>query len=75
MVALTALDADTTALVQVGTLGGPAAIAAGAAINSVYDNVDGKIIVPPGYAFGICTTATGTTHVMQSTLYWIETLV
>ncbi len=75
MVALAALDADTTALVQIGTLGGPAAIAAGAGNNSIYDAVDGKIIIPPGYAFGICTTATGTSHVMQSTLYWIEVLI
>lgn len=75
MVALVALDADTTALVQIGVAGGPAAIAAGAAVNSFYDDVAGKIIIPPGYAFGLCDTATGTSHVLQSTMYWIETLV
>lgn len=75
MVTLTALDADTTALVQIGTAGGPAASAAGAGVNSVYDNIDGKIIIPPGYAFGLCDTATGTTHVLQTTLYWIEVQV
>lgn len=72
MIALTALDADTTALVQIGTSGGPAASAVGAGVNSAYDFVDGKIIVPPGFAFGLCSTATGTTHVLQTTLYWIE---
>ena len=75
MVTLVALDADTTALVQCGTLGGPAAIAAGAGVYSVYDDVAGKLIVPPGYAFGICDTATGTSHVLQSTLYWVEVAV
>lgn len=75
MVTLVALDADTAALVQIGTCGGPAAIAAGAGVNSAYDNIDGKIIIPPGYAFGLCDTATGTTHIVQTTLYWIETYV
>jgi hypothetical protein len=75
MVTLTALDADTTALVQIGTCGGPAAIAAGAGVYSCYDFIDGKIIIPPGYAFGICDTATGTSHVVQTTLYWIEVAV
>lgn len=75
MIALVALDADTTALVQIGTAGGNSAIAAGAGVASFYDDIAGKIIIPPGYAFGLCDTATGTSHVVQSTLYWIETLV
>jgi hypothetical protein len=75
MVALVALDADTTATIQVGTAGGPAAIAAGAGVYSFYDDVAGKIIVPPGWAFGLVDTATGTSHVLQSTMYWIETLI
>lgn len=75
MVTLVALDADTTALVQIGTAGGNSAIAAGAGVGSFYDDIAGKIIIPPGYAFGLCDTATGTTHVVQTTLYWIETYV
>lgn len=75
MVTLTALDANTTALVQIGTAGGNSAIAAGAGVSSFYDAIDGKIIIPPGYAFGLCDVATGTSHVVQTTLYWMETLV
>ena len=72
MVALVAADADTAALIQLGVQGGPGAIALGAGLNSNLDPVDGRIIVPPGFAFGLCSTATGTSHVLQSTLYWME---
>lgn len=74
-VVLTASDADTAALSQLCVLGGPAAIAAGAGIYNAFDAVDGKIIVPPGSAFGICVAAAGTTHVTQSSLFWIEVLI
>lgn len=72
---LTASDADTSALTQLGVLGGPAAVAAGAGVYNAFDAIDGKIIVPPGCCFGICSTATGTSHVVQSTLVWIEALI
>lgn len=73
-VVLVASDADTTALKQLSVLGGPAAIAAGAGIYNAYDELAGKIIVPPGFAFGICVAAAGTSHVIQSTLVWMEVL-
>ena len=71
-VVLTVSGGATTALTQLGLLGGPAAIATGAGMYSVADAVRGQIIVPPGTLFGIMCTAAGTTHVVQSTLTWEE---
>jgi hypothetical protein len=64
--------AATTALIQLETVGGPAAIAAGAGVNSTCEDVAGRIIVPPGCVFGITATGAGTTHVVQSTIIWEE---
>lgn len=71
-VVLAAIGGPTTALTQLGVLGGPAAIAAGAGLYSADDLVDGAIIIPPGTLFGICATGAGTSHVVQSTLQWEE---
>lgn len=71
-VVLTVSGGATTALIQQGVLGGPAAIAAGAGNYSIADAVRGQIIVPPGTLFGIMALAAGTTHVVQSTLTWEE---
>jgi hypothetical protein len=71
-VVLATTPADTTALTQLSTIGGPAAIAAGAGVYSVADEVAGRIIVPPGFLFGIMCAGAGTTHIVQSTLQWEE---
>lgn len=71
-VILTIQGGGTTALNQIASIGGPAAIAAGAGVYSVYDDTEGKIIVPPGAFFGICATGAGTTHIVQSTLIVAE---
>ncbi len=71
-VVLTVSGGATTALIQQGVLGGPAAIAAGAGNYSIADAVRGQIIVPPGTLFGIMCTAAGTTHIVHSTLTWEE---
>lgn len=72
-VVIAATPADTTTvLAQIGTMGGPAAIAAGAGIYSQTDEVAGLIVVPPGCLFGIVATGAGTTHVVQTSIYWEE---
>jgi hypothetical protein len=62
----------TTALKQLAVLGGPAAIAAGAGMYDVADEIGGRIIVPPGCLFGLTCLAAGTTHIVQSSLIWEE---
>lgn len=71
-VVLTVSGGSTAALLQLGAIGGPAAIAAGAGLYGTIDEVRGSIIVPPGTIFGIMATAAGTTHVVHSTLTWEE---
>ena len=72
-VVLAVLPADSTsAAVQIGVVGGPAASAVGAGMYSICDNVNGKIIVPPGVLFGLAAVGAGTSHVVQSTLVWEE---
>lgn len=72
-VVLAATPADTTSvLFQLGQAGGPAAIAAGAGMYSVIDEVAGYWVVPPGMLFGLCATGAGTSHVLQATLVWEE---
>lgn len=70
-VALTAF-ANAPALTQLATLGGPAAIAAGAGMYNVTEDVAGRIIVPPGCDFGLMAVGAGTSHVVQSTIAWEE---
>jgi len=53
-------------------LGGPAAIAAGAGVNHVMEDVGGDIIIPPGGALLVCSTATGTNHVVCIGMAWAE---
>jgi len=62
----------TTALKQCGTVGGPAAVAATGNIMSVYDELAGRFIVPPGCVFGLTCVGAGTTHIVQSTMFWEE---
>lgn len=71
-VVLTRSDAATTAFTQTGVHGGPAAIAAGAGTYQVLDEVAGRIIVPPGTVWGLAATGAGTTHIVQSTIWWAE---
>jgi hypothetical protein len=71
VVLASATPTATANLLQLGMLGGPAAIAAGAGINSIQDEVAGRIIVPPGCVFGICGLGSAT-PVLQSTLTWDE---
>lgn len=71
-VVLTGTASETTALIQLATLGGPAAIAAGAGIYSVVDDPIVPITVIPGMMFGLMALGAGTTHIVQSTLFWEE---
>lgn len=73
--AVTLSGGATTAFKQLGVLGGPAAIASGAGMYDVRDEVEGRIIVPPGVIFGIAGVGAGTSHVVQSTLVWEEVAV
>lgn len=71
-VVLATTPADATVLKQCGLMGGPAAVAAGAGLYNAIDEIAGRLIVPPGYVFGLMCLAAGTTHVVQSTLSWEE---
>lgn len=71
-VVVTDAASATTALTQLATMGGPAAVASGAGLYGAFDLVDGAIIVPPGFLFGILATGAGTNHIVQSTLVWEE---
>lgn len=54
------------------TLGGQAAIAVGAGINSVMEEVAGDIILVPGAALILAPVAAGTTHTASCFLTWAE---
>jgi hypothetical protein len=54
------------------SLGGPAAIAAGAGLYTVDEETAGDIIVAPGGFCGIAATAAGTTHVVTASMTWAE---
>jgi hypothetical protein len=56
-------------------LGGPAAIAAGAGIYSVEDEVAGSIIIPPGAFAGVYAKAVGTTHIVDASIVWEEVTI
>lgn len=70
--AAAAITGSAVAATALRPLGGPAAIAAGAGINSILDEPAGSIIVPPGAFCGIAFTAAGTTHVVSGGLWWEE---
>lgn len=72
-VVLTRSDAATTAFTQIGVHGGPAAVAAGAGVYQVLDEIAGAIIIPPGTVFGLAAVGAGTTHIVQTTITWAET--
>ncbi|HEX3091523.1 MAG TPA: hypothetical protein VHW72_02805 [Candidatus Angelobacter sp.] len=67
-VVITRSDSATTAFTQYGVHGGPAAIAAGAGIYNVIEELAGSVIVPPGTVWGLAATGAGTSHVVQSTI-------
>lgn len=71
-VVLTVVSAATTALIQLATIGGPVAVAAGAGIYTVTDDPIAPIEVVPGMVFGLTCAAAGTTHIVQTTMYWEE---
>lgn len=70
-VALVASGAPTTALVELGLVGGNlgAAVAIG---TTQTDDVAGSIVVPPGAVFGLMSTGAGSSHVVTATLVWEE---
>ena len=55
-----------------GVIGGPAAIAVGAGVNSLESIIDGIIQVQPGCFIGVAATAVGTAHVASAMLTWAE---
>jgi hypothetical protein len=68
-VVLATIPADTTTVgLEIGEMGGPAAIAAGVGNYSVIDEIAGSIVVPPGTAFGIVAKAAGTSHIVHAQL-------
>lgn len=71
-VVLTRADSGTGAFTQLAVLGGPTAVAATGAVEDAVDEVDGKIIVPPGVVIGICCKGAGTSHVVQASMYFNE---
>lgn len=68
-VVLATLPATTAVLTRVGRIGGTAAVALGAGDHTTRDDVDGKIVIPPGAIFGIAAVAVGTSHIVASQLY------
>lgn len=71
-VVVSVAPADTSNFIQHAVVGGPAAIAAGAGNYSVADVPEGVIIIPPGVIFGLTCTGAGTSHVVQTTMWWEE---
>lgn len=71
-VLLAATPVIMTTMIEHGVLGGPSVIATGAAATTITDSIDGKIIVPPGCAFGIVAQLIGTSHVLDTHLSWYE---
>lgn len=71
-VVLTVSGGATTALTQLAVLGGPAAIAAGAGMYTVAEDIGGRIIVPSGCFLGLTAVGAGTTHIVQSTIVFEE---
>lgn len=65
------VGALTTNFNQLEAIGGPAAIGAGVGMYHVYEDINGRIAVPPGVALGICADAVGTTHVVQSSIAFV----
>lgn len=54
------------------TMGGPAAVAAGAGVYQVEEITDGDIILGPGSFAGLAAFATGTTHIVLASITWEE---
>lgn len=71
-VAVSVVGGSTAATLQLGVVGGPAAIAAGAGNYGYCDEVAGSIVIPPGTLFGVTATAAGTSHVVHAMLTWEE---
>jgi hypothetical protein len=73
-----AVPSATTALQQLATLGGPFAVVPTAvgspAVNTVEEEVAGRIIVPPGCFFGLMQIG-ASTAIVQSTLSWAEVAI
>lgn len=70
--ALVGVTGDTRALVKHSMVGGVGNTSSGVKTNSIYDQVDGRIIVPPGYVFGVMATDIGTTWVIRYSMVWQE---
>lgn len=71
-VAIVTAPASTQATLNLSLLGGPAAIASGAGLYTIVDDVAGRYIVPPGTVFGITASGAGTSHIIHSSLEWEE---
>lgn len=71
---LTTTPAITTAMNVLSTAGGPGAvaIATGAGETGHSKDLKGVIAVPPGCAFGLFSTATGTSDIVSASLSWEE---
>lgn len=67
-----AVPAQSAVARMLRPLGGPAAIAAGAGMHQVDEEIAGLIVVPPGGMLVITAHAVGTTHVVSLYLAWEE---
>ena len=70
-VALVSLYGITPALIEFDILGGPAAVAAGAGIYSVSEDIGGYIQVPPGCICGLMQVG-ASTAVVRASIAWEE---
>jgi hypothetical protein len=67
----TAITGSTVGVAQ-RTIGGPAAVAAGAGMYTFTEEHKGELIIPPGAMVAIACTAAGTTHVINAFVEWME---
>ena len=70
-----AVPKNTTVMQMLRPLGGCAAIALGAGINSYDEFLDGSIIVPPGALLVVSAHAVGTTNILSLYISWEEVLI
>jgi hypothetical protein len=69
------VPAQTVVGVMLRPLGGLAAAAVGAGVNSIDEDIAGLICVPPGAALVITAHATGTSQVISGYMAWEEVTV
>lgn len=67
-----AVPAQAAVATMLRPLGGPAAIAAGAGLYDITEDIDGMIELPPNSLLAVTAHATGTSHVISGFILWEE---